>query len=446
MLFTKQDLRKLLVPLILEQMLAVAIGMADTVMVSACGEAAISGVSLVDNISMLLIGLFSAMATGGAVVVSQYIGMKDREHAEDASNQLFYVILLVSGAIALGCLLFRLPLLRLIFGTIEEDVMDNAASYFLIVLLSYVPLAVYNGAAALLRAQGDSKASFDTSLVMNLLNVAGNALLIYGFQMGVVGAALATLVSRIVGMIYIWLKLGGPACLLPKPHLLPLRWNSNIVRKVLAVGIPNGLENSLFQFGKILLISMVSVFGTASIAANAVGSTMGHIQVILGQSIGLGMITVVGQCVGAGEFEQARHYTHQLMRLAYLLMGSLNIAILIFLDYVLMPFNLQPETMSLARTVVFIHGVGCVFLWPLSFALPNALRAAGDARFTMLVSVSSMMIFRLISGYILSIMFGMGLVGIWVAMQIDWLFRIAMFITRFHGHKWETKALVRRNA
>lgn len=442
MLFSKDDLKRLLIPLLLEQLLVVTIGMADTVMVSSCGEAAVSGVSLVDSINVLLISFFSALATGGAVVTSQYLGKRDRASASLAAKQLFYVILALSLLMTLPCVALRKPILDGIFGAIEPDVMQNAMSYFLLTALSYPFLALYNGSAALLRSMGNAKASLNTSIIMNLVNVAGNALTIYGLGMGVVGAGLATLVSRAVGAAAMQHALKSPVCLIPYPTLRKWEWRGDMVRRILSVGLPNGFENGLFQMGKLLLLRLVSSFGTVSIAANAVANTMSTIQVLPGNAVSLGLITVVGRCAGAGEYEQARLYTKKLMTLAYVCMGALNAAMLLCNPFIAAPFNLSADTEALARALIALHGAGCIVLWPLSFTLPNALRAAGDARFTMIVSSLSMLLCRIAIGYLLARTLVMGVMGVWIAMQIDWVCRVAFFVSRYRGDKWETKALV----
>lgn len=442
LLFSRKDLNKLIVPLLWEQVLAVLIGMADTMMVSSCGEASVSGVSLVDSVNILLIMVFSSMATGGAVVTSQYLGKRDLDSASKAAKQLFYVVLLISVAIGGMCLVFGNALLSMIFGSIEADVMDAARIYFMLSALSYPFLSMYNASAALLRAQGNAKATLYTSIVMNVINVAGNALTIYGFGWGVMGAGLATLISRIVGSIVIHRYLRKPECLLPCPVLTQFEWKPDLIGKILSIGIPNGLENGMFQLGKLLLLRMVSTFGTVSIAANAVANSICTFQVLPGSAVNLAMITVVGQCVGAKEFDQARYYTHKLMKLTYAAMSILNIILLFGNTLIVKPYNLSPETELLAREIIAIHGVGAITMWPMSFTLPNALRAAGDARFTMVISSISMLTFRICFGYLLAIPFGMGVIGVWVAMQIDWIFRIIHFMIRFHGQKWQTKAVV----
>lgn len=442
MLFSNKDLKKLLIPLLLEQFLAVTIGMADTIMVASCGEAAVSGISLVDSINILLINIFSALAAGGAVLVSQYLGMRDRDHAGKAAKQLYYTVFLCSSALMLVCLALRTPLLKLIFGSIDAEVMANAQVYFLLSALSYPFLAMYNASCALLRAEGNSKATLYASTAMNVVNVAGNAITIFGFGWGVFGAGLATLISRMLGALFTQLALKHPGSAIPYPKLLQFEWRSDMVRKILQVGVPNGLEGGMFQFGKLLLLGMVSTFGTVSIAANAVGNSICSFQVIPGSAISLAMVTVVGQCVGAKEYDQAKYYVKKLMMLSFLCMGALNIAMLLMGGLLVKPFNLSAETEVLAMQIITLHGAGCIFFWPMSFTFPNALRAAGDAKYTMIVSALSMVFMRVIFGYIIGSVMGVGVLGIWIAMQMDWWVRITCFVLRWRSGKWKTKALV----
>lgn len=442
LLFSKEDLRKLLVPLMLEQLLAVTIGMMDTMMVANCGEAAVSGISLVDSISVLFINMFSALATGGAVVASQYLGRKERENASIASKQLFYTILLVSTSVMVIFLAMRYPLLNMVFGHIDADVMESAQTYFWITTLSYPFLAMYNASAALLRAMGNAKASLYTSLVMNIVNIVGNAVLIYVVGMGVAGAAVATLTSRIIGAFVIQHTLSNPHNLIPYPVLHKFEWRGDMVKRILTVGVPTGLESSFFQFGKLVLLRMISTFGTASIAANAVANSLTTLQVLPGNAIGLAMVAVVGRCIGAKEFDQVRYYVKKLMLKCYAYMGALNIVMLLCTGILTGLYHLTPEADTMARQIIMLHGVGCIFLWPMSFVLPNALRAANDARFTMTVSCFSMVAFRIVFGFLLAKQFGYGVVGVWMAMQIDWVFRIICFVWRFKSGAWEKEQLI----
>lgn len=305
-MFSNKDLRKLIIPLVIEQLLAVTIGMADTVMVSSCGEAAVSGISLVDSINFLLITLFSSLATGGAVIASQYIGRGDHKSASLAAKQLFYASLALSAVLGVIAVFFRKPVLNMVFGSIEADVMAHAQIYFLLSAISYPFLAVYNAGAALFRSMGDSRTTMLISILMNTINIVGNAILIYGFQMAAAGAATASLVSRAVGAIIITVLLLNPRRIIFYDKLHKPEIHLSMLKSILQIGVPNGLENSIFQIGKILVASIVSGFGTISITANAVAGNLASLQVIPGMALGMAMITVVGQCIGAKDYEAVK--------------------------------------------------------------------------------------------------------------------------------------------
>ena len=316
-IFTREDLKKLIIPLIIEQMLALSIGLFDTLMVSSCGEASVSGVSLVDSISVLLIQILSALATGGAVVCSQYLGKKMPEKAKLSAGQLMFIMLTSSGTVMILVLFLHRFLLRTIFGQIEADVMDAAQIYFLISAISYPFLGVYNAGAALFRSIGNSKISMYTSLVMNVINIGGNAILIYGAGIGVMGAALATLIARMVSalvMVVLLSKKDNPLCIATPGCMRPQK---DVIGKILKIGIPSGIENGMFQIGKLLVSSLTATFGTAAIAANAVANSIAGFANIPGIAIGLAMVTVIGRCIGAGEKEQAKWYSRKLLGLAY---------------------------------------------------------------------------------------------------------------------------------
>lgn len=434
-MFTNERLKKLIIPLVIEQILAVTMGMADTMMIASCGEAAVSGISIVDSISVLLVGLFAAMATGGAVVAAQFIGREDRKGAAQAANQLFLVVGGVAIVLMLTALLFNAQILRLIYGHIEPEVMGNARTYFYVMALSYPFLGVYNGAAALFRAEGNSKISMKISLVVNVMNVVGNAILIFGFDMGVLGAAISTLVSRMVAAVVMMYLLQRPDS--PLPLRIRLQFDKIMIQRILRIGIPNGLENSIFQIGKLILSSLIAGFGTVSIAANAVASTVCGLETIPASAIGIALLTVVGQCVGADELEQARGYMEKLIKITYLCLIVVNVGVILLLNPICSLYRLSPETSELARQLMFYHSICCVLLHPLSFTLPNGLRAANDVKYTMMVSIGSMWFFRIALGYILGRNLGMGVMGVWIAMTIDWLVRAIFFGTRVLNGKWK---------
>lgn len=441
-MFTNRDLRRLIIPLVIEQILAVTIGMADTVMISSVGEAAVSGVSLVDTINVLMINIFAALATGGAVVSSQYIGKGEPDHACLAAKQLILATGGASLVVTALCQLFRVPLLTAVFGRVEADVFQNALVYFFFTGLSYPFIALYNAGAALFRAMGNSRISMIASLAMNLINITGNAVLIFVFGMGAAGAAIATLVSRIFGaaaMLFLLRNRHNPIFV---DSYLRLGFRPGMIRNILRIGVPNGLESGMFQVGKILVQGLISSFGTMAIAANAVANSVAMVEIIPGMAIGLAMVTVVGQCVGAGDFEQAHRYTLRLTKLTYLTIGVLNLVILLFLRPVVGVFQLSDQTMALSVQLLVLHGVMTILFWPAAFTLPNGLRAANDAKFTMLVSVCSMWICRIGLSFLFGRSLGLGVFGVWLAMCCDWVARAAVFMIRLQGGKWKNKQYI----
>lgn len=436
-LFSTRALCALILPLMVEQLLAVTVGMADTMMVSRVGEAAVSGISLVDAVNVLLIQVFAALATGGAVVVSQYLGRRDRQNACAAARQLIWITALLATVIGAVVLVGNRWILQFVFGRVEPAVMENAMTYFWLSALSYPFIAVYNAGAALFRSMGNSKVSMMTSFIINIINIGGNAILIYGFHWGTAGAGTATLVSRAVAaavMVVLLHHQNNPVYLegLLRPYL-----DRKLAGSILKVGIPNGVENGMFQVGKLLVAGLISSFGTAAITANAICNNLGSLSNIPGAAIGLGMVTVVGQCVGARDHTQARRYTKLLVGWTYAVMALTNLAVLLLAKPLIGMYHVSAETNTMAFEVMVVYCILCAVIWPLSFTTPNALRAAGDARFTMTVSMFSMWIFRIGFSYILGSWMQMGLFGVWLAMEIDWVVRALFFTIRFLGKKWE---------
>lgn len=441
-MFTNKQLRAIIVPLVIEQMLAMTIGLADTVMVSSCGESAVSAVSIVDSINILFLTLFTALATGGSVVAAQYIGMGDKKNASSSANQLFYVSLFISLIFGVICCTLRNPILKALYGNVDADVMNYAQTYFLLTAASYPFIAVYNSGAALFRSMGDSKTSMLTSFLMNGLNVVGNAIFIYGLGMEVAGAALATLLSRIIGSIFITILLFNKKRTIRYDKLHKVKLDFPMIKKILYIGIPNGIENSIFQVGKIIVAAIVAVLGTTSITANAICANIASIQITPGMSIGVTMITVVGQCVGAGKYEEARKYIRKLMLIAYILVW-VTTAILFVARYPIMHlYNLSEETTKLTLSCFYVHAVCAVIIWPFAFALPNALRASNDVKYTMYVSLASMMLLRVILTYVLIHFFHVSVVAVWIAMCSDWFVRAIFFYIRIKGDKWTKKRLI----
>ncbi len=440
-LFTGSDLRKLIVPLVLEQALAISVGMVDTMMVSSVGEAAVSGVSLVDMVNALLFNIMAALATGGAVVASQYVGAGMRKEACESAKQLVVSSIGFASIIMLLVILGRQPLLLLLFGKIEADVMEGALIYLTITALSFPFLALYNACAALFRSMRNSKVTFKVSVLINLINVVGNAICVLWLRMGVAGVAIPTLISRAVGAIILYILLKNPK------HLIYLDrakyvYQGSMIKKILQIGIPSGIENGIFQLGRVLVVSIVSGMGTVQIAANGVANGLASFGVLIPVAVNLAMISVIGQCVGAGDMQQVRFYTKKLLTIAYLGGTVINILILVGLPWILLLYGVSEETKTVITSLIWLHnGVG-IFLWPASFTLPNMLRACNDVKFTMIVSICSMFVLRIGFSNILGVHFEMGIIGVWTAMILDWICRIIFFVPRYLGGKWEKRCRI----
>ena len=435
--YSNADLKKLILPLIMEQLLAILVGMLDTVMISGVGEAAVSGVSLVDNINILIIQVFAALATGGAVVAGHALGQRNEEAAGRSAWQMVLFLVYASVVTTVVLLGGHKTILGAIFGQVEAEVMSSATTYLIITGLSICPLALYNGCAALFRAMGDSKTTMYISLLMNLMNLIGNAILIFGCNMGVAGAAISTTVSRATAAGIIFYLLFRADKVICFKHRVTAKLNLEQIKKILYIGIPNGLENSLFQLGKILLLSLVSTFGTSAIAANAVCGTVANFNILPGMAINMAILSVTSYCIGAGDYGQVRYYTKKLMRLTSICMIAVSVIMILSCRKVLLLYHLTPETEALAVQVICFHAVMCTFAWVPSFSLPNTLRAAGDVMWTMAIAIVSMWVFRIGTAYFFSNVFHLGLMGIWIAMTIDWMFRGICYELRYHSGKWE---------
>jgi len=446
LMFSDKALSRLILPLIMEQLLTVTVGMADVVMVSAAGETAVSGVSLVDSINVLLVNLFAALATGGSVVCARYLGQKNREKACVAANQLLISVLLVSSILAAIALAGNSLILHIIFGKVEKEVMQAAEIYFYLTAASYPFLAAYNGGAALCRTMGNSRLSMNTSFIINVLNIVGNALFVFVFQMGAAGVGLSTFLSRLVGSVIMIYVVRNPDLLLHIHPKLKFRFHWKTIKEILQIGIPNSLENSVFQIGKLMVQNLIASFGTTAIAANAVTGTLASFGVIPGSAVSLALITVVGQAVGAGKYDEAKKYIVKLLKVAHIVMAALNLLLILFCPQIVSFYKLSPEASKLAVQLTILHSICCVVIWPESFSLPNALRASNDAKYTMVISLLSMWLCRIALSYYFGRNLGMGVIGVWAAMVCDWVVRAICFIYRIKSGKWMKTKIEKVNA
>lgn len=441
-IFDRSYLVKLIFPLVVELLLTLLVGMIDSVMVSSAGEAAVSGVSLIDTVFQLLIYIFAAFGAGGAVTAGQYLGAGQKETARETAQQLVWFSALSSIAIMIIIYQIRGFLLGHVFGSITQDVYWNANRYLLIVSLSIPALSVYESGAAIFRTMGNSKITMILSAVMNVVNICGNAILIYGFKAGTAGAAGTTVIARYtvaVIMIVLLLKNDQPLYLKRTLCFVP---DGKLIKHILQIGVPNGIENGLFQVGKIVLAGLVTKFGTSAITANAICQMISSIQVIPGSAVALAATTVIARCTGAGDEKQVQFYNRLLIGITY---GAMIIFCGVFwfaLPVILQWYHLTTETAVLTTQMLLAHTLGAMFIWPLTFVLPSSMRAAGDVQFTMITSIVSMFVFRLGAAYVFALSFDLGALGIWYAMLCDWGVRAVVFSIRWLCGGWKNKSII----
>jgi len=441
--WNNKKLFSLLWPLIIEQLLVVMIGIVNMVMVSSVGEHAVSGISLVETINFLIITSFNAIATGGSVVASQYLGRKEEKNACSSARQLVYISVIISVALMLVTIFTRSLLLRGIFGNIADDVMRSANIYFLFIALSYPFLALYTSAAALFRCMGNSKVPMRAVIILNIFNIGANALLIYGFKLGVAGAAMSTFFGRVItAVILIRLLIKDKTRIINLSGLRNVKIEGSMIKRILNIGIPSGLEASMFQVGKILITRIFTVFGTAAIAANAVGATINSLAFMPGSGYGMGLLIIVGQCIGAGDYLAAKRYTKKIMLLSYITYLIININIFIFMKPIIGIFNLSEQAGEYCVLFLRVHCITSTLFWCPSFVLPNALKASGDARYVMIVAVSTMWIVRVCSAFFMTFTLGFGPVAVYLAMGADFLFRGIFFLKRWLSNKWIEKKVI----
>ncbi|HHT79661.1 MAG TPA: MATE family efflux transporter [Spirochaetales bacterium] len=432
----------LIVPLIAEQFLAITIGMVDTMMVASVGEAAVGAVSIVDSISHLMVQLFASFATGGAVVASQYLGRKDQVSANESAKQLFILSLSVATLLLILCMPIRKNIISFIFGSIEADVLQNSTVYFSYILLSLPFLASYNACAALFRSMGNSKVSLIVSTLMNITNIVGNAYFIFTLKMGVAGAGLATLLSRMLAATIMIILISNKNNIIFIHKIWKFEWHWHKVKKILQIGIPTGIEGSIFHIGRLMVQSFIASFGTVALAANAISNSVASLANIPGRGINMASITIIGQSLGAKRPEMATFYGKRLLFMAYVSIALITIPLFILAPSVVQIFNLSAEATILASNIIRTAMVASTLIWPFSFTIPNFLRAAGDVKYTMVVSMFSMWVFRVGSSYVLSFYLGFGVYGVWFGMYIDWLCRGIFYIIRFSRGKWKTKKVI----
>ena len=437
-MFSNRMICSLLIPVVLEQLLNSIMGTADTMMVSNVGSAAISAVSLVDSINVLVIQAFSALAAGGAIICAQYIGQRNKEKANESARQVLFIITAISVAVSLICLVFQKPLLRLIFGSVEPAVMRASEIYFFYTALSFPFIAAYDSAASIFRAQDNTKGPMIISMISNVMNIAGNAVMIWGFHMGVAGAALSTLISRIFCAVVVIIQLRkereGQEIVVRDYFKIRPDWS--MIRRILGLGIPSGIENSMFQLGKLAIQSTVSTLGTAAIAAQAMTNILENLNGIAAIGVGVGLMTIVGQCLGAGRQDEAVYYIKKLCVIAEVIIIISCLGVFALTKPITILGGMEKESADMCFHMVMWITIVKPLVWIMAFIPGYGLRAAGDVKFSMIVSCCTMWACRFCLCVFLIRVMGFGPMGVWIGMFADWTLRGIIFTWRFHSRKW----------
>ncbi len=442
LLFDNKALWVLLIPIMLEQILNALMGMVDTMMVTRVGESAVSAVSLVDSINLLVIQVFSALASGGTIICSQYLGSRDRKDGIEAARQVTVTVLFISSVITVICLVFCRPILSLVFGQVTKEVMDNSVIYFLITAMSFPFIALFNAGSAFFRAGRNSKFPMKVSVISNFLNIVGNAVLIFGLNMGVAGAALSTLLSRVFCMTVVFYYLRKPDQPIVLRDYFEIRLNKKLIKKILMVGIPSGVENGMFQFGKLAIQSSVSTLGTTAIAAQALTIIFENVNGILAIGMGIGLMTVVGQCMGAGEKQQAKYYIAKVTAEAWVVEVISCLAVYLAARPVINLSGLDGEAAAMCFYMISWITVVKPVVWTTSFIPAYGLRAAGDVKFSMIVSTTTMWLCRVALAVYLIRVAHFGPIAVWIGMFADWTIRSIIFVSRYFSGRWLNKHVI----
>ena len=440
-MFTQKDLQRLVLPIFLDQLLLAGVGIVSTLLLSYAGEAAVSAVSLVEMINVFIISILLAVSTGGTVVLAQIIGSKRLELAQKASGQMMILTVLV-GLIFMGMVLgLGQPILNLLFGSVDPDVMRAAQIYFIISSLSYPFMALYNASAGLFRAMGNSRIPMIGSMVLNISSVLGFGLAIFIFKAGITGVAIASLTSRIIASLFLIRLNFNPELIVSLDKKNFLTWDTSLVHRIVKVALPNSVENGVTQLGRVFLASIIALFGTAQITANGIVNSLGAFTLSYSMALVFASVTVVGQCVGAKEYEQARLYAKKLMRQGQIVTLVLAVLSIVLLPALLQIYTISDEARTLTYQVMILHNIIAVLFWTPGFMLASSLRAAGDARFTMIVSLTAMFIFRIPAAYLFAVVLDFGVMGVMMAMGVDWFYRFTINQIRLKGNKWLTSVV-----
>lgn len=432
----------IIIPIFVDQAFIVLMGLLNTAMISSSGVASVSAVSMVDSLNIFLINVFVAVATGGTVIVAQYKGSGNTEMVGKAASQAIMAVAIISVTLAVLIIAVHTPVLNLLFGKAEADVFELARLYLIGSCISYPFIAIFQAVVGALRGVAETKASLGLSFMMNLSYMLLNVLFITVLHMGVMGLVISVIIARVFGMV---LALGylvkyNQTLRFKLRNLL--QSNFALLKKIMFIGVPFAAEQMFFNGGKLLTQTFIVQFGTFALTANAIAGSIVLVYQLGGSSLSIAVVTVVGQCIGRRNIEDARKFIKSFLLLSTAFFIVASVILLPMFPLMVKLFSPPAEIVHDIFMLVLISVIAQPFLWSTSFVLPSALRAAGDSNFTSISSLLSMWLFRIILGYILGVTLGFGIEGVWIAMCLEWGVRSLIFMLRFRGSKWYSRKLV----
>lgn len=454
MTLLRKDVFKLAVPILVEQLFVMSLGMVNTMMAGHISKEAVSAIGMVDSINNIFIAFFTALAVGGTVVVAQYVGQKNVKHANDAMKQALYSTVIISLFITILMWVFRDSVISILFGSADKTVISNAYTYLEITLLTYPLISISLMANGILRGSGDTKTPMKISIFMNFLNVILGYLFIYGIDiqnshfhmnvpsLGVKGAAIGIAIARITGAIAIIIILMRGTRLLKLKNIYNFKFNSELLKPIFCVGIPASIESLLFNGGKLITQIFIVDMGTASIASNTITNSIANMLNIPGNSLSLVATALIGQYMGRRNTEEAEKCLSYIIKASTVFLAVLAFASVPLAGFIVSLYTQNTEIIDISVKLLKLNAIFSP-LWAISFVLPAGLKGAGDAKYTMITSIIGMWLFRIIAGYILGIPLGLGVIGIWLGMYIDWIVRGILYLLRFNSGKWKEFVLIK---
>lgn len=454
MKFIRKDILKLTIPIITEQTFIMSMGMVNTMMAGRLGKEAVSAIGMVDSINNIFIAFFSALAVGGTVIVAHYAGRKDIKKANEATKQALFSSLFLALIITVLTGIFKTPLISLLYGSADKEVIKNAYTYLGITLFTYPLISVLLVANGVLRGAGDTKTPAKITIGMNIINVILGYIFIYGINinvsnfyfvtsgMGVKGAALAIALARSIGAITILLILIRGSRIVKLKNLKKYKPNFELLKPIFNVGIPASVESLLFNGGKLITQIYIVSMGTIAIASNSIGGSVVSMLNVPGVALSIAATTLVGQNMGKGDCEEAKRsllYLNKITVISFLVLSLLSFPMAYLLASL---YTDNHEIIKMTGKLIKLNAF-CMPLWPFSFVLPAGLKGAGDGKYTMITSIIGMWLFRITLGYFLGIPMGLGVAGVWIGMYTDWVVRGTLYYIRLKNGKWNKHVLIK---